>query len=456
MVETANFGYMYIHLWEWLTLPIYFLIILGFGYRFKRKKIKEEPVYRFYLPGLFIKLCGSIFFTLIYIYYYSYGDTFGYFETSQVMQNLMFQSPEGWALNEFTKASPEHISLFNDATGYPTYYYDRSTFMVVRLLNPLLLLTFSSYILTSLLIAWIAYSGIWRLFLVFSDTYPDRQRMLAFAILFFPSVLFWGSGILKDTITFSCTGWIVFCMYNIFIKRKKAIRYFILLFILLYLIFIIKSYIIIALVPGSLMWIFSDRITRIKNAGLKFLVGPFIVLICVGGGLLIYSLLKNYIGKFSFGSLVMTAKIKQHDLKQEYYHGHSFDIGEIEATPTGILKKSPAALIAGIYRPFLWECNTPVTILSGLENAVILAASILAFLRTGPFRLIIRLFREPLLFFAFTYSLFFAFSVGLSTSNFGALVRFKIAYISFFMAVLFILWTKKEPEPKKVIITNSR
>ena len=125
--------------------------------------------------------------------------------------------------------------------------------MVLRLVNPLLLLTFSSYLLTTVLLDWIAYAGIWKLFLVFTDHYPNRKNLFALAILFFPSVIFWGSGILKDTITLSCTGWVVYCIHKIFVQKKKTIGLYIPLFLNLFIIFFIKPYVIFALLPGSLL-----------------------------------------------------------------------------------------------------------------------------------------------------------------------------------------------------------
>jgi hypothetical protein len=41
--------------------------------------------------------------------------------------------------------------------------------------------------------------------------------------------------------------------------------------------------------------------------------------------------------------------------------------------------------------------------------------------------------------FCFSFAIFFAFSVGLTTSNFGSLVRYKIPATPFFMAALFIV-----------------
>ena len=54
------------------------------------------------------------------------------------------------------------------------------------------------------------------------------------------------------------------------------------------------------------------------------------------------------LGKFAPERALQTAVTTQHDLKQDYYDGNSFDIGELEATPLSILSKFPQATIAGL------------------------------------------------------------------------------------------------------------
>jgi hypothetical protein len=49
------------------------------------------------------------------------------------------------------------------------------------------------------------------------------------------------------------------------------------------------------------------------------------------------------------------------------------------------------------------------------------------------------LVKNHLLTFSLIFSLFFAFSVGISTSNFGSLVRYRIPALPFFVACLFIM-----------------
>lgn len=446
MFTTDYFGTITIQLWEMLALPAYLLIIYIIANRYKQKKIEQNPVYKFYVWGLFAKIVGGIGVVVVYMYYWSGGDTTAYYESSAAMKNLLISSPMDWFVNEFGKDTPEHYSLFSLATGYPLdyMYYDPKTYMVIRLVNPLMLLTFNSFLLTTIILDWITYTGMWRLFIVFSNHYPNRSNLFALAILFFPSVLFWGSGILKDSITLSCTGWVVYCIYKVFVVKQRNPIYLIMLISFLLVILFIKPYIILALFPGTLMWIFSNRIAAIQNVAFKILIVPLIMCISIGGGIFALSFLGQDMGKFALDNIATTLVVTQNDLKQSYYHGHSFDIGITDPTPLGLLKKSPEAIIAGLYRPFLWESGNAVMLLSGLENTLILILTITSILRTNLFSFFRKLLQEPILFFSLSFSIFFAFSVGISTANFGALVRFKIAYLPFFLCSLFILLKTKE------------
>lgn len=450
MFDSVDSGTILIQPWEIVALPFYLLVIYVIASRIKKNNIEENPLYKFYTWGLFAKIIGGICLALVYLFVYHGGDTTAYFDSSVAMKNLLTSSPADWFVNEFGGNTNEHFSLFTWSTGYPYpyMYFDTKTYMVIRLVNPLVLFSFNSYIITTVLVDWIAYAGMWRLFLVFSSYYPNRKNLFAIAILFFPSVLFWGSGILKDSITLSCTGWVVYCIYKAFIVKEKKFRYAVLLIINLLVIFFIKPYIIFTLFPGSLMWIFANRIANIQNSVVKILIIPFILLFSIGGAAYALSFFGQSMGKFAIDKMVNTIVVTQNDLKQSYYHGHSFDIGLDDPTPTGLLKKAPVAIVAGLFRPYLWESGNAVMLISGMENAIILLLTISSafsiLLNIVPF--FRKLLHEPLLFFSLTFSLFFAFSVGISTSNFGALVRFKIAYLPFFLCSLFILIKRKDDE----------
>ena len=58
------------------------------------------------------------------------------------------------------------------------------------------------------------------MFLTFYKKYPHLHFRIAIATMFIPSVIFWGSGILKDTIVLACLGISVYAIDQIFFQRR--------------------------------------------------------------------------------------------------------------------------------------------------------------------------------------------------------------------------------------------
>jgi len=313
-------------------------------------------------------------------------------------------------------------------------FIEPHAFFVLKIMVPFMLLTFNSYLLASILLSWVSFAGLWRLFLMFTKLYKDISSRMAIMILFIPSVVFWGSGILKDTITLSASCWFIYSLYNSFIIKNKRLRYLIILFISGYFIYAVKPYILFALLPGGIIWIVYDYIVKIKNRFFKYSFIPLVYLISIGGG---YLILKA-IGEFEIKDLIIEASIKQNDLKRSEYKGNSFDIGSYSDI-NGAINIAPEAIVAGLYRPFIWESKNGVMFLSGTENLVYLTLTFLILIRIRFLRLLRILFDNPLLLFCLSYSILFALILGLSTSNFGALVRFKIAFLPEFLISLIIL-----------------
>ena len=146
-------------------------------------------------------------------------------------------------------------------------------------------------------------------------------------------------------------------------------------------------------------------------------------------------------GKFAIGRMLETASVTQKDLKQDYYEGSSFDIGDFEPTVAGMATKVPAAMAVGLFRPYIWEARKLVIFISGLENLTYLLTVVFLLFRIfGNVKRFFRILNDhPILSFLLCYTLFFSIMVGLSTSNFGALVRFKIPFMSCYISLLLIL-----------------
>jgi hypothetical protein len=166
---------------------------------------------------------------------------------------------------------------------------------------------------------------------------------------------------------------------------------------------------------------------------------PMMITLVLIISLAFFATLGDSMGKFSVDKALSTASVTQNDLKQDYYEGESFDIGNFDGTAISALMLFPNAVFAGMFRPTLLEADSALVLLSALENLILLYLLVRVFFRGSVFRIYKVISEDPILIFCITFCLFFAFMLGLTTSNFGALTRFKIPMLPFFAAGLFII-----------------
>jgi len=430
---------------DFLILPVYLAIIYYIALNFQKKRIGKNPVYSYYVKGLFAKIGGGVFLVLIYTLYYQGGDTTAYFESALVLKRLSEVNFNSYLEIMMNNLNQETFSYFTSETAWPQYFFDKQSFTVVRAANVVNYLGLDSYLLTTVVLAALTYNGIWRLFLLFTELYPSYVKQLIYSILYIPSVLFWGSGILKDTLTLMGACWFTFSFYMVFIKRDKIITNILTMIFSAWLILQMKPYIFIALVPGALIWFSFDKIQTITSPIVRFFIGPLIIATLLGIGGLALSSLSDSFGQYSsVEKIVDKAMITQQDLKMEYNKGNSFDVGEFDGSAGSIGRKFPIATFAGLFFPQLWHVKNPVMLLAAIENSIILLFTILLLIKVGPFVVYNQIRKEPLLTFSIVFSVFFAFSVGLTTSNFGALVRYKIPAVPFYFSAILILYQKNK------------
>lgn len=445
---------MVLTIFDLLLSPLYLLFIYFVSTYIQHKNIKDKPFYKWYVKGLMVKMIGAIAVCLIYQFYYTGGDTVNYFQTAKAISNLLAKDSNIFFDVLAGNNSSENYSYFDSSTGWPVYWRDQNAFFVARLILPLYLLSFNSFIVTSMLLAWICYTGIWHLFILFNEHFPTLQKELAISILFIPSVVFWGSGLLKDTVTLSAVGTYTYYFYYLFIRKRYYFKNVFYLLVNAFLLIAIKPYILFALLPGSLIWLSNERLTKVKSKTLRALVGPFFILIGVSLSIWLLSQMSDFLGLYAIDNVLDRAVVVNLDQKQEYYGGSSFDIGEFKADPISMLKKAHLAIAATLFRPYLWDAKNPVMLMSALENTYIMILTIFLLIRLKFWGFFTLIGKNPLILFSVLFSLFFAFSVGIATSNFGSLVRLKIPCIPFYVSSLFALkyfYQQKNygPYPKK-------
>lgn len=433
-----------------LTSIIIIILVVSRGTSKAAIRIKDKPYYKYYIRGLVIKLFGATLFCLIYLLYYKGGDTTNYFIGAKAMNNMFWKSPNDYFFMLFHTNDGFGWSTFDIDTGYPPAYMfrDTRTYLVMKIVSVISFAGMGGFLSTTILLAAVSYRGVWGLYEIIVQRYMHIQKELSFAFLMIPSVVFWGSGIMKDTFTYTATCYSFCTVYNIFILKKRFLRNLIYLVGSVYIILSIKSYILFALLPGLIVFTNFERIKSVGSIFTKIIVIPSVF---IGFMVLLQVLLVDFsdlFGRYSADRILEEAVIQQQDLQRDVYGANSFDIGEFEPTLGGALSKFPLAVNAAVFRPYIWETGSPTMFISGVENLIISIISIYFLLILGPLKILKLIFKDPYLIFCLLFTLILGFGVGLSTSNFGALVRYKIPFMSFFISMLFIVNSKRRSRVK--------
>lgn len=442
MIYVHYHGYVGIDVWEYFLALFYIIAIYAWFSRVKSRNIKQSPEYKYFIWGFLAKVIGGVMYALIYFYYYQGGDTVMYFYSSVATVNLALNNPLDYLAVIFGSTSDANMARFTADTAFPYRYIfdDSRTWMVIRLLSPVTLLTFKSYLVTTVVLASMVYIGTWRCYRMFVGYFPGLMDKLAMAFLFVPSVIFWGSGVSKDTFTFCGTCFFVYAVDRWFFKKDRSVGTILIWMLSTSLVLYIKPYILMALVPSMLLWVLYARITSIRNTLIRVVVVPFGFLLLVAASIVILSGLGENLGKFSLDNAVATAMLANTDMTTNVeYSTNYFDIGPMDGTWTGLISKAPTAIFAALFRPRLDEARNPVMLISGLENTWLLWMLVECALRARIILLPRFILGNPMVLMCFAFAIVFGFIIGISTPNFGALVRFKIPMLPFFITGLLII-----------------
>lgn len=434
-----------ITIYDYLLTPIYFAIIFLIAKRYTKRidTISKKNLYN----GLFFKISGGLGVCLIYRYYYGWGDTLDYYYGAVDLAKQLIDKPIFFFNILLGNTKHEDYFLFSKVHDWWHIWRDPNSYSVVRFTSILAFLGFNFYLPMTMLLSSISFIGIWRLFTIFFREFNFVGKAMAFSFLFIPSVVFWGSGLLKDTYTFSATCWMIYSYYKVFIDRNKIVPNVVAIIIMSYILISIRPFMLYIALVSIILMLTHYYLTNVKSGFIRAISLILILVVFWGGGItaLLY-VGQNVGGGYSIDNLLEKAAITQQDLSREYYGENSFNIGTFEPTIPGILSKAPDAINAGLFYPYIWKANNPVMLIAGLENLLILLLTIyvliliiVAIFKIGLRYMLKTLFDHPLIIFSLSYAIPFAFMVGLTTANYGALVRYKIPLIPFYMASMFII-----------------
>jgi hypothetical protein len=274
------------------------------------------------------------------------------------------------------------------------------------------------------------------LYRVARDELPAASRPPA-AVGFFlvPSVLFWGGGLTKEGLVMGFFGVLVLSTYRLL--KDRAVLHVAGVAMGGVGVGMLKPYILFGYVVAVAAALYADRAWR---DGGPIRIRP--AYLCLAGGLAVGGLLAmgTLFPQFEASSIAETLAGHQGNWESQDASGSIAMVGSSAAR--SIPQQAafvPIALVNVLLRPAIFEAKNATMLLAAAESTLIAVGFFSIFRRRSRAGSVEMLLRSPLLVFCVVFVLTFGTGVGLATSNMGALSRYRIPMMPFYVATLLVL-----------------
>ncbi len=448
-----QYSNQFITLLDYLLLPFYIAIVYLIAFKVRDSKYPPGHKWRpYFIPGLTAKVCGAIFIGLIYQYYYNGGgDTVNYFRHAEVINWSLDESINKWFNLTFRIPEWYDNNYYGKYISHMVWYEAPTEYLVCTICALLGILTFTTYLPMALLMGSIAFTGLWALFRTFATKYPQYTKQIAICVLYIPSTVMWGSGIFKDTVCMFGLGWLTYGAFRLLINRDFSFSVIALTVLGFYLVAAIKVYILMAFLPALLLWILFTYSHRIRSSAGRFIVKVSVLGIAAVGFMVLSTQFAATLGKYSLENIQKTSQVTSSYILSVSDEGSGYDLGPMDPSIGGMLKKFPTAVVVSLFRPFIWETRKIMQMLNALEAFMFMWVTIKVLISVGPRRTWATIKADPTIQFCLIFAIIFAFAVGISSGNFGALSRYRIPCLPFYAMALMIIYYKNNPLEKNIL-----
>lgn len=369
---------------------------------------------------LSLKIIAGLGLAMMYTYYYSTGDTFAFDQESTAMTRFAREDFTGYIRFIFSAKTPPYHSQF---ISQP-----RALWMS-KIVSIFYLLTGDSYWITSIYLSMLAWWGQWKLAGAFYGLYPRTKHAALFSFLYFPSVIFWGSGLTKESIALWTFGVLMAC----FIRFYRQGNFYNLLYagVGFFILWQVKYYyaaaLLVALIPVIAQLIYR----RPGGRNRAWLIASVILAVFLAGAVA-YSH-----PNFEPDRLLEVIVENNHAFEARSQAGRYAEFDGLKAEWKSILRYFPAGVYVTLFHPYVWEAWNSVSLAAGMENfllAFLFLTALQGWRRWGEVEFDAWLW----LLAGLSYCLILAGFLALSTPNYGTLFRYRIGFLPLW--VYLITW----------------
>ena len=382
---------------------------------------RDAMVFRFFI---LVKFLAAISIWFLYLNHYNGGDTIQYFEQS--LKLLEFYDSNGfhswWRpfIGDSSFLPKDHLLFYKQPRAI---YFS-------NLIVPFTALCLKSYWLTALWLTLFTAIPTWWCFRQLSSYFHSSSLILA--ILFWPSLVFWSSGITKEVVAMPIFFYLI--TLSIMLIKKSKVKWWHWLYLIVgsWMLWSLKYYYAALLIPFLLSLVIHSYIYSLKRT---IKSNPKITWVLMLGIILsIATLVHPNLNIDRMWEVI----IRNHFEFKAISSGNAFIELFIQTDGSIHFTTLPWAMISGLYRPFIWESWNTISFVYAVENLVLFLASIITLVSF--FRQKERAGFSLSALAAILFIIVSAVLLTISAPNFGTLSRYAIGYKPILVWIIMEFW----------------
>jgi len=435
----------------YILLFLYFAVFLYFLKKLSFFKNVPGLTYNWIIIFFSLKVISGIALSLIYKYYYDpqTSDIYRYFDDGLYLYSVFWKNPvDFFKILTGIGISQEHVDLYLSNMSHwfrpweaPLYNDNR---VVIRFNAIVGLFSFGHLHVHTVFANIVSFTGLVALYKFFIKYMPKEKIIwLKWGIFLFPSLLFWGSGVLKEAVLIGCFGVSVYLADYLLMYKKIFWGKILLLVACLWILLLLKPYILVLFLPCFAGFYISKNNNFLKTQLNYILSFSF---------LLILAIILHYAWP-EYSPINLLAR-KQNDfinLAIEFNAGSLIHVNYLKPDLLDILRNAPQGFLTTLLRPHILEADTLFTLFASLENMLILLLLIVAFVIPP------NLSKQPPITYISLWFFLAGFTfIGITTPISGAIVRYKIVMLPFLWVFIVNLMKPSLTKRSKTIMNLAK
>lgn len=401
---------------------LYILYFLLFLWLIRRLRFfQETELSAGWLSAFFgLKTVAGLGLTLIYTYYYTdatKADIYRYFNDSTIISALLWHHPKVWfsVITGIGINNPDNFQylLNTQYFSHPMHDLVTSNGLIIRLIAICNIFSFSNIYINTLFFSFFSFSGLTALYKVFSKHFRAVPVIPVVALYLLPSVVFWGSGLLKEAPVFFFLG----LLFYGFTNANRTVQILVPLLCVPALL-MLRPPLFVALIPAALVFSTADTLLNYRGTPAQLVRRRIALALIWLLGLVIVGYNAPRICE-----QVITKRNEFVALGLQENPGSYFDKTVLQTDCGSFGKLLPVAFVDGSFRPFVWSAANKIELLFGIEQTMLWLVVLLLLLRYGS---IPTIGTFPALFFCIVFALGFYWLIGLTVPIMGAVVHYRV------------------------------